>query len=453
MSEPIKKIRKLLVDGKEYKAFDALADLLKSVKNGKELLNNVFLLQARLEGIESKFNQGVTSYEKWEISRNQILKSTFDLIDKVKNTLSLEDAPPVIDQVTTEKFTATNTTFIHRLANPELIRRITFYYLILWILLGALDTLFFQVQSPDLAKEYRVFGIAFNQYSVNEGIVTWLKDFIGHLFAFGTVILAIILEVVKSNLSRTSVLVLNKINNLYRKYFFLLMVILIGVAVAAVYFNTAYTTQQSSIKLWSNEISSGFLPPFIAFNYFLIVMIPLVLGIFHYCLLLHVTIKEFKNFSTYNPFHGDQNFGLLLVGRSIFWGTLSFVILMLSALILQLTLKNGELTFGIFVGTLVFMILIWFGAINPLRKLSNHLKLEKERLYETVKEEVRSNNRLLGSQYNLEELNTVKLLLDASRDNENELLKLEILPISTKELLIGGGLILFLLGVIVHQIH
>jgi len=182
-------------------------------------------------------------------------------------------------------------------------------------------------------------------------------------------------------------------------------------------------------------------------------MIPLLLGIFHYCLLLHVTIKEFKSFSSYNPFHGDQNFGLLLVGRSIFWGTLSFVILMLSALVLQLFLKNGELTFGIFLGTLLFITLVWFGAINPLKKLSMKLKLEKERLYESVKEEVRSNNRMLGNQSSAEDLNTVKLLLDASRDNEKELLALKTLPIGRNELLIGGGMIVFLLGMIVYQIH
>jgi hypothetical protein len=365
--------------------------------------------------------------------------------------LSLPDEKATI-KVKIKMGVATNTTFIHRLANPELVRKLTFYYLILWIVLGAMDTLFFQVKSPDLVQSYPIFGIQFKNYVVSEGIVTWLKDFIGHLFAFGTVILALMLEVVKSNLSSTSSLVLNKVNDLYRKFFYFLIVPILGLISATIFYNSQYTSKKSSIQLWSNEISTDFLPDFIAANYFIIVMIPLVLGIIHYCLLLHVSIKEFKSFSSYNPFHGDQSFGLLWIGRSIFWGTVSFVIVMLLALILQLSLKNGELTFGVFLGTLLFMTLVWFGAINPLKKLSKKLKKEKGDLYESVKEEVRSKNRLLGSHADLEELNAMKLLLDASRENEKELLKLSVVPITWQELLIGGGIILFLLGMIVYQI-
>ncbi len=452
MSDQIKKIKQLITRGKEYKALAALVEVLKSEKNSTELLNNAFLLQARLEGIESKFNQGITSYEKWEISRNKILKSTLDLINKVDSTLSLVDSPVEVDKIEVQESKATNSTFVHRLANPALIRKMSFYYLILWILLGAFDTLFFQVQDPDLLRNNPFSSFGFNRYVANESIVTWLKDFIGHLFAFGTVIIIIILEIAKSNLSRTSTMVLNEVNVLYKKYFLVYLFAGIGLIVGAIVSNAYYTTQQSSVILWSAEIAPHFLPPFIAINYFALVMIPLLLGLFHYCLLLHVSIKEFKSFSSYNPFHGDKNFGLLLIGRSIFWGTLSFVVLMLMALILQLILKNGELTFGIFSGTLLFIVLVWFGAINPLKKLSMRLRLEKERLYESVKEEVRSNNRMLGNQSSAEDLNTVKLLLDASRDNERELLELNTLPIRKNELLIGAALLFLLLGMIVYQI-
>ena len=449
MSDQINNIRQLLIDGKEYKALKALVDLLKEEKEGKELLNSVFLLQSRLDGIESKFNQGITTYENWDVNRNKIIKSTLDFINKVESTLSLHDAPAEVDKIEKAPALATNTTFIHRLANPTLIRRLSFYYLFLWVFLGAMDTLFFQAKSVEV---YNLFGIPFSTYINDGSIVTWLKDFIGHLFAFGTVLLAIILEIVKSNLSNTSFLVMNKVNDLYRKYFFVYLVAAILIIGGVIYANALYTSEQSSVALWSVEISPGFLPQFIAANYFLIVEFPLSLGIFHYCLLLFVTIREFKSFSTYSPFHGDKSFGLLTVGRSIFWGTMAFVIIMILALILQLNLKNGELTPGIFIGALSFFILVWFGAINPLKKLSAKLGKEKMRLYESVKEEVRSNNRMLGNQSSTEDLNTVKLLLDASRDNEKELLQLRVLPITNNELIIGGVILLTLLASIIFQI-
>jgi hypothetical protein len=75
--------------------------------------------------------------------------------------------------------------------------------------------------------------------------VTWLKDFIGHLFAFGTVILALMLEVVKSNLSSTSSLVLNKVNDLYRKFFYFLIVPILGLISATIFYNSQYTSKKS----------------------------------------------------------------------------------------------------------------------------------------------------------------------------------------------------------------
>jgi len=451
MSHPTDKIRELLINGKEYKALKALVDLLKSKPKGKALLNNAFLLQSRLESIETKFNEGITTFEKWKVSRTKIIKSTLDFLNQVENTISQEDIPDDTPEVITAPVVS-NESFIHKLANPVFIRRMSFYFLGLWIFLGALDTLFFQVRDSSFVKAYSLFGIGFKTYVPDGSIVTWLRDFTGHLFAFGTVVLVIIIEVVKTYLMKTSNLVLNKVNDLYRKYFFL-FTIGCGVFIAAAIFsNTNYITQESDINLWSKEISPSFLPPFVAVNYFILVMIPLLLGIFHYCLLLHVTIKEYKSYATYNPFHGDKNFGLLIVGRSIFWGTLAFVVLMLLALVLQLIFKNGELTFGIFSGTFLFLTVVWFGAINPLRKLSAKLSDEKERLYESVKEEVRSNNRMLANQTSSDDFNNVKLLLDASRDNEKELLALSVLPITRNELLLGAGIVVLLLGMIVYQI-
>jgi len=447
-------LKTLLTQGKEYKALSGLVEFLKHHEDRGEFLNTIFLLQSRLEATEGKFNQGIITFEEWSLTRNRIVYSNLKLVEKIETHFSQNASKKEEELVANEINTPSKPSFILQLANPTLARNLTFYFVALWLLLGALDTLFFRVATQDLVETKQFFAISFSKYVLPEdgNVIPWLRDFIGHWFAFGTLFLAIVLEVIAGNLERTAQSVLQQAHQLYTKFFPFITLLALGLIVAIIYSNINYVSENSTVTLWSAKISTPFLPAFIATNYFLIVAIPLLLAIFHYCLLLHVSIKEFKSFSTYNPFHGDQNFGLLKVGKSIFWGTMAGISFLLIAFLLQLEMKGGELTFNTFLSSILFIGMFWFGAVNPLRKLSKKLGLEKEQLYESIKEEVRDNNRMLSNQSTVEDLNAAKLLLEAAKENEKRLLSLKTVPVSAMELIAGVLIFVGLLAKIVHSI-
>lgn len=456
MKDQLKNIKTLIIKGKEHQAIPQLVTLLKSEKEGKSFLNQAFLLNSRSKGIEKKFNEGIITFEKWETTRNRIVQSTLRLlkqfeeqVDKTSEKEQTEEG----ENKPSQKIVS-NATFIHRLANPTIARYMAFYFLLLWLFLGALDTLFFRIPASEAVETYSFLGISFTKYSIdsNKEFITWLTDFLGHWFAFATLLLAITLEIFTYSLSKTSQNVLNKANVLYAKYFPIVGLIILGMLGAAMYANVNNVSNTSVIHYWSKQISDPFLPAFLAFNYFLLVIIPLLFSMFYYCLLLHITIKEFKSYSSYSPFHGDGHFGLLPIGKSIFWGTMSVVLFMLGAFNIQLYSKQGEVTFGVFLSAFIFILLFWFGAINPLKKLSIKLGLVKEELYKDIKEEIRDTNIQIGRQGDQEELTGLKLMLETSKSDEQQLLNLETFLIAPRDVLIGGLIFIGLLISIVYNL-
>lgn len=456
MKDQLKNIKTLIIKGKEHQALPQLVTLLKAETEGKSFLNQAFLLNSRSKGIEKKFNEGIITFEKWETTRNRIVQSTLTLLKQFEEQVdkTAEKAQTKEGENKPSQKIVSNSTFIHRLANPIIARNMAFYFLLLWLLVGALDTLFFSVSTVEAVATYSFLGISFSKYYVepNKEFITWLTDFLGHWFAFGTLILAITLEIFTYSLSRTSQYVLNKANDLYTKYFPIAGLVILGMLGAAMYANVNTVSNTSVIQYWSNQIADPFLPAFLAFNYFLLVIIPLLFSMFYYCLLLHITIKEFKSFSSYSPFHGDGHFGLLSIGKSIFWGTIIVVLFMLGAFNIQLYSKQGEVTFGVFLAAFIFILLFWFGAINPLKKLSRKLGLVKEELYKDIKEEIRDTNIQIGRQGDEEELNGLKSILETSKSEEQHILNVKTFLIAPRDVLIGGVIFIGLLISIVYNL-
>lgn len=333
---------------------------------------------------------------------------------------------------------------IRILTSPKTATLVSFYMLILWLILGAFDTFYFKI---DETSTNNVFGPTFNRYidtKINQKeVLSWIEDGVGHWLILFCVVASIVmrfalhkLDVIASHFRIRHKRFLIK----YFKFALLSLLILFSIYVIV---NIEVVKSEKNVIMWTTLINKG-LPIFLAINYYIIVIVPLTLVIFSYIGYLNIIANNITNLEIFNPIHGDKKFGLTRVGFAMTWTMVALVIMNLVELVIQTSTKNGELTLNNFITAVLFLVMLWFIFLRPLYEIYTKLDYKKAELNTRVVGEIGNvvdqikNLETQMDSININEYEMLNSKLDQLKSDRDFYASLSVNPLRKVEMLSGG---------------
>lgn len=322
----------------------------------------------------------------------------------------------------------------------------SFSLLIFWVTLGALDGLVFKTASADPTELKTWFGL-FNQYVPTDGTQTWSKDFLGHWLVVFSIVAAIILTTSRERLMRISTGLKEQYLNLLFRYYMKAFIFLSLLFVSVTLFNIIAVTQKTSYEMWSVQISGALIPSLVAIAYYILVILPLSLTSVSYFILLRTCVNNYNLLDTFNYKSRDNAFGLKRLGGSITWSTFIFVVTLIPVYIIQQYTKPDDgITVNNVIATIFLGLIIFYTVIDPILKLYSKLDDEKKEQEKSIRQKIMTIEDQIAKRGVSENL---KFQLDSSKEEEEAILKLKVIPLNTVGFVTGG---LTFLGLIVRII-
>ena len=263
--------------------------------------------------------------------------------------------------------------------------RLSFIFLLLWLVLGMLDQTVFNSTAVESKRVvFSLFGIEFKTYFAQgePKVLTWIEDLVGHWFALFGLLAAIALDRSIRVLEKQSKRITDFAKQSVDQKFVLLLIGLAFLMIIAVYQNYTYVMENEAVHHWTREIAT-ILPLVVASLFYLMVLFPICCSLFFYIKLLQLISQKIEMVEGFHILHKDGMFGLRPLGRTILWAVVIFAIFTFPVLGIQFFQKE-DISQGNFLGAIVVLYLFWMVCIKPITIIYDQLSLVKDKSYTTI---------------------------------------------------------------------